>query len=93
MPAIVLMLVIKLCPSASRVPYPYFHDGGVQSLMEAVDLMGRLQLGREFTAAESALIVAFLKTLTGDQPSFALPVLPPSTDATPKPVPFDEAES
>ena len=73
--------------------YPYFHDGGVQSLTEAVDLMGRLQLGREFSADETALIVAFLMTLTGDQPGFALPVLPPSTDATPKPVPFDEADS
>lgn len=68
--------------------YPYFHDGGAQSLGEAVDIMGRLQLGRQFTPEENALIVAFLKTLTGEQPSFTLPVLPPSTDRTPKPVPF-----
>jgi len=32
--------------------------------------------------------VAFLKTLTGDQPSFKLPILPPSADATPRPQPF-----
>jgi cytochrome c peroxidase len=31
--------------------------------------------------------VAFLHTLTGDQPTF--PLLPPSTDATPQPHPFD----
>jgi cytochrome c peroxidase len=34
--------------------------------------------------------VAFLLTLTGDQPSFQLPVLPPSTDETPKPTPFED---
>jgi cytochrome c peroxidase len=33
--------------------------------------------------------VAFLKTLTGEQPSFQLPILPPSTAATPRPQPFE----
>ena len=33
--------------------------------------MGRVQLGRRFSDAENASIVAFLKTLTGDQPSFS----------------------
>ncbi len=69
--------------------YPYFHDGEAATLTAAVDLMGRLQLGREFTDAENAEIVAFLKTLTGDQPSFALPQLPPSSDKTLRPTPFD----
>jgi hypothetical protein len=32
--------------------------------------------------------IAELKTLTGDQPSFQLPVLPPSRDKTPRPQPF-----
>jgi cytochrome c peroxidase len=68
--------------------YPYFHDGEAESLTEAVDVMGRLQLGKEFTDEENALIVAFLKTLTGEQPAFSLPVLPPSTDKTRKPEPF-----
>jgi cytochrome c peroxidase len=68
--------------------YPYFHDGEAESLTEAVDVMGQLQLGRDFTSEENALIVDFLKTLTGEQPSFAFPVLPPSTDETPKPEPF-----
>lgn len=68
--------------------YPYFHDGEAQSLTEAVDVMGQLQLGREFTEEENGLIVEFLKTLTGEQPSFVFPVLPPSTDETPKPQPF-----
>ena len=72
-----------------ELTYPYFHDGEAETLMEAVDIMGRLQLGRKFSEAENAQIVAFLKTLTGEQPSFQLPILPPSTEATPRPKPFD----
>lgn len=71
-----------------EMTYPYFHDGAANTLAEAVDTMGRLQLGKKFTKDENAKIVAFLKTLTGDQPNFTLPVLPPSSDATPRPTPF-----
>ena len=71
-----------------ELTYPYFHDGEAATLAEAVDIMGRLQLGRTFEKTELEQIVAFLKTLTGDQPSFALPILPPSTDTTPRPAPF-----
>ena len=71
-----------------EMTYPYFHDGAYWTLTEVVDLMGKLQLGKTFSADENAAIVAFLKTLTGDQPKFELPVLPPSTDKTPKPKPF-----
>jgi cytochrome c peroxidase len=71
-----------------EMTYPYFHDGAANTLTEAVDVMGRLQLGKKFTKDENAKVVAFLKTLTGDQPSFTLPVLPPSSDATPRPTPF-----
>ncbi|WP_419622038.1 cytochrome-c peroxidase [Thiolapillus sp.] len=72
-----------------ELTYPYFHDGEAETLTEAVDIMGRLQLGRKFSEAENAQIVAFLKTLTGEQPSFQLPILPPSTEATPRPKPFE----
>ncbi|MBA4261009.1 MAG: cytochrome C biogenesis protein CcsA [Comamonadaceae bacterium] len=72
-----------------ELTYPYFHDGAAETMTQAVDLMGRLQLGREFSQDENAKIVAFLKTLTGQQPQFALPILPPSTDKTPKPRPFN----
>jgi cytochrome c peroxidase len=72
-----------------ELTYPYFHDGAAKTLTNAVDVMGRLQLGKTFTAQENADIVAFLKTLTGDQPNFALPHLPPSSDTTPLPDPFD----
>jgi cytochrome c peroxidase len=72
-----------------EMTYPYFHDGEAETLTEAVDIMGRLQLGKKYSDKENAQIVAFLKTLTGDQPSFLLPILPPSTDKTPRPTPFD----
>lgn len=71
-----------------ELTYPYFHDGGAATLTEAVDIMGRLQLGKKFSQEENASIVAFLKTLTGEQPSFKLPQLPPSSDKTPRPEPF-----
>ena len=69
---------------------PYFHDGAANTLPEAVDTMARIQLGKKFTPEENAKVVAFLKTLTGDQPSFKLPILPPSSDKTPRPTPFDK---
>jgi len=71
-----------------EMTYPYFHDGEAETLTEAVDIMGRLQLGKKFTDEENAKVVAFLKTLTGDQPSFALPILPPSSEKTPLPNPW-----
>ena len=72
-----------------ELTYPYFHDGEAATLTQAVDVMGRLQLGRTFTPDENAKLVAFLKTLTGKQPQLVLPILPPSSDTTPRPVPFD----
>lgn len=46
---------------------PYFHDGSVESLHEAVQLMGRHQLGRELSDADVQSIVTFLHALTGTQ--------------------------
>lgn len=71
-----------------ELTYPYFHDGEAATLEQAVETMGKLQLGRTFTEEENAKIVAFLKTLTGDQPQIVLPHLPPSTKKTPQPQPF-----
>lgn len=73
-----------------ELTYPYFHDGAYWKLEDAVDVMGRLQLGREMKEDEINNVVAFLKTLTGDQPNFTLPRLPPSTNNTPRPVPFEQ---
>ncbi len=72
-----------------ELTYPYFHDGGAATLSQAVETMGRIQLGKKFTDEENAKIVAFLKSLTGEQPSFTLPMLPPSSDKTPPPKPFE----
>lgn len=72
-----------------EMTYPYFHDGEAATLTQAVDVMGRIQLGKKFSDGENARIVAFLKTLTGDQPDFKMPILPPSSDKTPAPKPFD----
>ncbi|TDQ37070.1 cytochrome-c peroxidase [Thiopseudomonas denitrificans] len=71
-----------------ELTYPYFHDGAYWKLEEAVDVMARLQLGRKLEKDEIGKITAFLKTLTGEQPSFQLPMLPPSNNNTPIPVPF-----
>lgn len=71
-----------------ELTYPYFHNGQAKKLTQAVDVMGRLQLGRQFSEQELADLVAFLKTLTGEQPKFALPILPASTAKTQSPEPF-----
>ena len=43
---------------------PYFHDGKITTLAEAVRLMGRLQLDVELTEQEVENIMSFLKALT-----------------------------
>ncbi|QWW72295.1 c-type cytochrome (plasmid) [Rhizobium sp. WYJ-E13] len=48
------------------VTAPYFHDGRIGTLRDAVSLMARSQLGRTLTAEEVDALVAFLKTLTGE---------------------------
>ena len=67
-----------------ELTYPYFHDGEAKTLEKAVQVMGDVQLGKRYTDEETAQIVAFLKTLTGDQPKIVLPVLPPSGPETPE---------
>ncbi len=67
---------------------PYFHSGVVWSLEEAVAVMGVSQLGADLTEEQVQDIAAFLRTLTGEIPEVVHPVLPPSTDATPRPEPM-----
>lgn len=45
---------------------PYFHDGSAKTLEDAVTIMGRYQLGRPLTEEDIDLLVAFLRTLTGE---------------------------
>jgi len=46
--------------------YPYFHDGSVNSLEDAVSIMAKLQLNKDLTEKEIKNIVIFLNTLTGE---------------------------
>lgn len=64
---------------------PYFHSGKVWDLREAVAVMGQSQLGEKLADKDVDAITAFLKTLTGTQPKVEYPILPVSTDKTPKP--------
>ncbi|WP_437852668.1 cytochrome c peroxidase [Sorangium sp. So ce363] len=47
---------------------PYFHDGSVSSLEEAVRMMARHQLGKELSDKEVHLITRWLDSLTGQIP-------------------------
>ena len=64
---------------------PYFHNGGVWDLKEAIVEMGRIQLGLEITNTEATEIETFLKALDGKKGHVMLPMLPASTSTTPKP--------
>jgi cytochrome c peroxidase len=56
--------------------YPYFNNGSVWKLDQAVRIMAREMLHIEPTDKEVSDIVAFLRTLTGEMPTFSYPVLP-----------------
>ena len=49
-----------------ELTFPYFHDGSVANLSDAVRIMGQVQKGKSFTTDEINQITAFLKTLTGE---------------------------
>ncbi|MBW2286749.1 MAG: c-type cytochrome [Deltaproteobacteria bacterium] len=68
---------------------PYFHDGSVESLNEAIRLMGSHQLGIDLADHQVASIAAFLGTLTGtvDPEYIDEPQLPESGPDTPAPDP------
>ncbi len=70
---------------------PFFHDGGTQTLEQAVRDMAKYQLGKELTDQQTKEILDFLKVLTGriDPEYIKPPALPPSTARTPKPVTSD----
>jgi len=68
---------------------PYFHDGSIETLEEAVRIMGYHQVGVELDETQIADIVAFLGALTGepDLDYVAKPELPESGPDTPAPDP------
>jgi len=55
---------------------PYFHDGSVKTLSEAIRIMAKVQLDTTLSDADVADIGAFLKTLTGKAPQITYPVFP-----------------
>lgn len=55
---------------------PYFHNGQVNSLEEAVRIMALTQLKADLNDEEVTEIVAFLESLTGQIPALTLPRLP-----------------
>ena len=59
---------------------PYFHDGSVDHLHDAVWIMGKVQLAKTLTDQQIEDIIIFLKSLTGQIPDDTLkvPLLPPS---------------
>jgi cytochrome c peroxidase len=58
---------------------PYFHDGSVAGLRDAIRVMGRIELGVDLDEARVADIEAFLKTLSSKPPPIFSP--PDATSA------------
>jgi len=61
---------------------PYFHNGSVNQLDEAVRVMAASQLGKKLSNAEVVEIVAFLESLTGEFPAQTMPRLPDITGSS-----------
>ncbi len=58
-------MVFKVSPLRNvALTAPYFHDGKIQALDEAVHKMGKLQLDKELTDQQASDITSFLKALT-----------------------------
>ena len=70
-----------------ELTYPYFHDGSVWDLGNAVRIMGALQLGMTLSDEEVDYIVSFLKSLTAEKIMIRMPMLPPSNPKTTQPNP------
>ncbi len=52
---------------------PYFHDGSVADLKEAVQVMADVQLGGRLPEADASALVVFLRTLSGGVPAHYAP--------------------
>jgi cytochrome c peroxidase len=68
---------------------PYFHDGSVAELDEAIRIMASVQLGKDLGDEQVETLRAFLGSLTGRLPEtlIAKPELPESGPDTPDPDP------
>ena len=63
---------------------PYFHDGAVKTLPDAVKKMADIQLDMNLSEKQVEEIVAFLDSLNGELPKIEKPTLPPSGPETRK---------
>lgn len=61
---------------------PYFHNGSVKTLPEAVRVMAATQLDKKLTDEQVTDIVAFLDSLTGEHPKVTMPTLPETLNGT-----------
>jgi len=64
---------------------PYFHNGKVETLKEAIAEMARIQLGTKLSDKEVNSINEFMKALDGRKTEVTFPMLPVSSATTPKP--------
>ena len=66
---------------------PYFHDGKIATLKDAITRMGEYQVGQTLTDAQIQSIQTWMASLTGEIPVDYIrqPALPKSTAKTPKP--------
>lgn len=55
---------------------PYFHNGSVATLDEALKVMAKTQLGIDLAESDVSDMVAFMKSLTGEFPEQPMPRLP-----------------
>ncbi|EDN65392.1 cytochrome c551 peroxidase [Beggiatoa sp. PS] len=61
---------------------PYFHNGAVTTLEEAVRVMAKVQLDKDLDNAQVEDIAAFLNALTGEFPKQTMPRLPETPNKT-----------
>jgi cytochrome c peroxidase len=66
---------------------PYYHNGKVETLEQAVSRMAEYQLGKNLSDSQVLSIITWMKSLTGEIPVEYVkpPVLPKSTPKTPRP--------
>ena len=70
--------------NVARTP-PYFHDGSVERLEDAVQIMAKVQIGETLSEPDLRSIVTFLECLTGPIPANfrQAPILPAGGFAAP----------
>ena len=70
---------VPILRNVEKTP-PYFHDGSIDHLYDAIWIMGKVQLAKDLTKAQVEDILIFLKSLTGNIPENGLqiPLLPAS---------------